>query len=54
MRLYKGTSVLIVRVSKAHVGKLRLLHTVPDAFMVSLAHCHNKRGSGKAEHADVK
>lgn len=54
MRLYNVISALTVRALTAGVGKLRVLHTVPDAFMVSLAHCHNKRGSGKAEHADVK
>lgn len=30
------------------------LHTVPDAFMVSLAHCHSKRGSRRAERPYVK
>lgn len=35
-------------------AEMRILRTVPDAFMVSLAHCHGKRGSSRAEHAHVK
>lgn len=35
-------------------AEMRVLRTVPDAFMVSLAHCHRKRGSSRAERAHVK
>lgn len=38
----------------SELAEMRILRTVPDAFMVSLAHCHRKRGSSRAERAHVK
>lgn len=50
---YEATSGDLVRVSAADSGEIRVLRTVPDAFMVTLAHRRSKRGSSRAEPRDV-
>lgn len=51
---YEATSTRSIGEQSSELAEISDLRTVPDAFMVSLAHYHRKRGSSRAEHAHVK
>lgn len=53
-RRYDATPTRSSGERSSELADMRILRTVPDAFMVSLAHCHRKRGSSRAEREHVK